>query len=391
MINFGLTDTGFVAPTYDEWLDDIEDDFRSRFGDDLVLTSNSNAGILARMIAWRETEICQQLEMVYYSGFYSTATGTTLDRLGANRGVIRKAATPSHVTIKVETDGEYLIQTGEQFENADGLLFDLTDDLITTKDSDGKWTGTGNLESEDTGAMTNVEANTITIISNPDENVLSVTNPEKAEGGQDDETDEEYRKRLIAENTAKPGATLNGIKSALLNVTGVREVSIVENPTDVTDQYGNLPESVHIYCLGGTKSEIAQALIDHLPAGCVLNGKQSVDAVDATGNKKTVLFDYATDKPVFVQVHIKTDDEWNTDSGADSIKTQIADYINQLEMGQTVFLTKLYPIIYGQDGVEEATVTIGTGKNSLSSSDITTEQFEAPSCGTANIEVVIDG
>ena len=43
-IKFGLTNRGYIAPTFAEWLDDIEDDFRSRFGDDIVITSNSNFG-----------------------------------------------------------------------------------------------------------------------------------------------------------------------------------------------------------------------------------------------------------------------------------------------------------------------------------------------------------
>lgn len=390
-IKFGLTNTGYIAPTYAEWLDDVEDDFRSRFGDDIVITSNSNFGILARILAWRLTEISQQMEMVYYSGFYSTANDSALDRLGANIGVPRKVARPSHVDIKIQTDGEYLIQAGEKFETEDGIVFDLTQDVVTAQDTDGNWYGTGELESDETGEMNNVEANTITIISNPDDNVLSVTNPNKASDGQDDEDDESYRNRLIMENAAKPGSTENGIKSALYNLAGVREVSIVPNDTDKIDSYGNLPESIHIYVLGGNKQDIADTLINRLAAGCVLNGSQVVDAIDVSGNKKTIKFDFATDKPIYVKVNVQTNDQWNNDSGADDIKAQIAQAISSLDMGQTVFLTKMYPIVYNVDGVDEATVEIGTSKDNLSSNNITTERFEAPSCDMQNIEVVVNG
>ena len=82
-IKFGITDKGFISPTYEEWLDSIQDDLKSRFGDDIALSSNSNFGIIAEMFAWRLTEIAQQLELVYYSGFFSTANDTALDRLGA--------------------------------------------------------------------------------------------------------------------------------------------------------------------------------------------------------------------------------------------------------------------------------------------------------------------
>lgn len=390
-IKFGLTNRGYIAPTFAEWLDDIEDDFRSRFGDDIVITSNSNFGILARIFAWRLTEISQQMEYVYNSGFYSTAMDSALDRLGANIGVPRKVARPAHTDIKIQTDGQYLIQAGEQFETDDGIVFDLTQDVVTAQSTDGNWYGTGTLESEETGTMNNVEANTITVISNPDDNILSVTNPENASDGQDDEDDESYRNRLIMENTAKPGPTENGIKSALSNLTGVREVSIVSNDTDHVDMYGNLPESVHIYILGGNKQDIADTLVNRLPAGCVLNGSQVVDTVDVSGNKKTIKFDFATDKPIFVKVNVKTNDAWNVDSGASQIQQQVAQFISSLDMGQTVFLTKMYPIVYSIDGVDEATISIGTSQSNLSSSDITVERFEAPSCDLQNIEVVVNG
>lgn len=390
-IEFGLTNAGYIAPTYAEWLDDVEDDFRSRFGDDIAITSNSNFGILARILAWRLTEMSQQMEQVYYSGFYSTANDSALDRLGANIGVPRKVARPAHTDIKIQTDGQYLVQAGEQFETDDGIVFDLTQDVLTAQSTDGNWYGTGTLESEETGTMNNVEANTITVVSNPDDNILSVTNPENVSDGQDDEDDESYRNRLIMENTAKPEPTENGIKSALLNLAGVREVSIVSNDTDAVDSYGNLPESIHIYVLGGNGQDIANTLIDCLPAGCVLNGSQAVNATDISGSEKTIKFDFATDKPIYVKVNVQTNDQWNADSGASQIQQQVAQFISGLDMGQTVFLTKMYPIVYSIDGVDEATISIGTSKDNLSSSDITVEHFEAPSCDLQNIEVVVNG
>ena len=143
--------------------------------------------------------------------------------------------------------------------------------------------------------------------------------------------------------------------------------------------------------MGGNKQDIADTLVNRLPAGCVLNGSQIIDAVDVSGNKKTIKFDFATDKPIFVKVNVKTNDAWNVDSSATDIKEQVAQFISRREMGQTVFLTKLYPIVYDINGVEEATVEIGTSKDNLNDKDIPIEWFEAPSCDVANVEVVING
>lgn len=390
-IKFGITDKGFIAPTYQEWLDSIQDDLKSRFGDDIALSSNSNFGIIAEMFAWRLTEIAQQLELVYYSGFFSTANDTALDRLGANIGVARKIATKSHVQIVIQTDGEYLIQAGEEFETDDGIIFELTDDVITAKDKDGNWTGIGNLESEETGKMNNVLANTVTIVSNPDDTILDVTNPEPATDGEDDETDEDYRKRLVMENAAKEGPTRNGIRSALLNLPGVRDADAVDNDQDEVDEYGNPPYTVHVYVLGGNDHDIAQALNDHVAAGTTLTGSKAINIADESGVVKTIKFDSATEKPIFVRVNVKTNISWNSDDNIADIKADIAEKINSLEMGQTVYLTKLYSNVYDKSGVEEANIQIGTAKDSLGNSDINTKRFEVPVCDADHVEVVVDG
>lgn len=390
-IDFGLHKRGFLAPTYEEILDSVIDDFQQRFGTDLVMTSNSNAGIIARLIAWRETLLIQELQKTYYSAYISTATDSALDRIGANLDLPRKVAEPSFATIQVETDDAYLIEAGEQFETDDGVIFDLIEDITTSQDKNGKWVGTGTVQSVDTGDFTNVLPNTITVVSNPDENIISVTNPEKSAGGQDDEGDSDYRARLIMENVAKPGPSNAGIKSALMNLPGVRQVNIIENPNADADKYGNPPYSVHVFCLGGKEEDIAQCLVDRVAAGITLVGNKVGLAKDATGTMQTVYFDYAKDKPIYAKVNIRTTEEWDVDAGANYIKQDIADYINDLKMGNTVYLTRLYPSVYSIEGVGEARIQIGTDPQHLADEDIVTQPFEATSCNPDNIEVVVDG
>lgn len=389
--DFGLHKRGFVAPTYEEVLDSVMDDFQQRFGTDIVLTSNSNFGIIARLIAWRETLLIQELQKTYYSAYISTATESSLDRLGTNLDLPRKVATPSFADIEIKTEEEYLIQAGEQFETADGVLFDLIKDVVTSKKPDGTYTGIGTVQSVDTGAYNNVLPDTINIMYNPDENVISVTNPEKAAGGQDYEDDAAYRARLIMENVAKPGPSAAGIKSALMNLSGVRQVNVVENPNAEANQYGDPPYSVHIYVLGGKEQDIAQCLVDNVAAGITMAGTKQITAPDNTETPQTVSFDFAKDKPIYATVQIRTNEEWNADEGVQDVKQAIADYVNNLLMGQEVYLTKIYPSIYSIPGVGEAKVQIGTDPNHLYDKDISTEPFEAVSCNTDNIQVTING
>ncbi|MBW0437285.1 baseplate J/gp47 family protein [Lactobacillus crispatus] len=358
---------------------------------ELAMTSNSNAGALARIFARREKASWEQQQLVYYSAYITHAAGASLDYIGSNFGLKRKVDMPAFAQIKITTQEEYLIQAGEQYETESGYQFTLLKDVLTKKADDGTWSGTGWVQSEDTGEETNVPANSITIESNPDDEVISVTNPEPAGGGQDYEDDDTYRERLRMENAARPGSTAAGIRSALINLSGVREVNIVQNPFAEADKYGNPPYSVHIYCLGGNKQDIAECLADYIAAGITMVGSQEMMVKDATGNPLKINFDFATEKQIYAKVQINPNDAWNIDQGADDIKNSVADYINDLEMGDPLYITRLYGPVYAIDGVDDAVIKIGLAPDQLAESDIKQKEFEVAKCDPNNVEVIVNG
>lgn len=388
---WGLTSTGFHVPSFQEILSAWQNGMISAIDPDLVMTTNSNAGALSHLFARREKAMWEQMQLEYYSAFISTATGASLDYIGGNLGLKRKVDMPSFAQIKIVTQEEYLIQAGEQYETESGYQFTLLKDVLTKKDDDGNWSGIGWAQCEDTGKDTNVPANSIAIESNPDDEIVSVTNPEEAGGGQDYEDDDTYRERLRMENAARPGATAAGIRSALMNLPGVREVNIVQNPFAEANKYGDPPYSVHIYCLGGNKQDIAECLADYIAAGITMVGGQELMVKDATGNPLKINFDFATEKQVYVKVEINVNDSWNIDQGADDIKNSVADYISDLEMGNALYITRLYGPVYAIDGVDDAVVQIGTEPDKLAESDIKQKDFEVVRCDPNNVEVVVNG
>lgn len=388
---WGLTSAGFHVPSFQEILSAWQNGMISAIDPDLVMTTNSNAGVLSHIFARREKAMWEQMQLEYYSAFISTATGASLDYIGGNLGLKRKVDMPSFAQIKIVTQEEYLIQAGEQYETEDGYQFTLLKDVLTKKDEDGTWSGIGWVQSEDTGQETNVSADSITIESNPDDEVISVTNPEEAGGGQDYEDDDTYRERLRTENAARPGATAAGIRSALMNLPGVREVNIVQNPFAEANKYGDPPYSVHIYCLGGNKQDIAECLADYIAAGITMVGGQELMVKDATGNPLKINFDFATEKQVYVKVEINVNDSWNVDQGADDVKASVADYINDLEMGSPLYITRLYGPVYAIDGVDDAIIQIGTEPDQLAENDIKQKDFEVVRCDPNNVEVVVNG
>lgn len=384
-LNFGLDDTGFTAPTYDEILDSIEGDLQTKFGTDIVLTPNSNFGIIARLMSWYIFQLIDQLQQTYYSGFVSTASGTALDRLANNVGLTRKVEMPATGQVVIKTSGEYLLQAGELFETDGGVMYELIGDTLTSKQNDGSYQATGDVQCVEAGSLGNSAANTVTIVSNPDDNIISVSNPAPMSGGQDNETDEEFRKRIIAENKSTESATVNGLETALLNLSGVRQVK-VETVAGATDDASN---SIYIYCLGGDRKAIARAIADHVALGTQLKGDITEKVADYTGQLREYSFSFAKELPIYATVKVTTNTGWDADNGPSQIKSAVADYINSLNMGDTVRWTKAYPRIYDVYGVEEADVEIGTSADQTASADIIVESRQVATCNPDNIKVVV--
>lgn len=388
-IEYGLTDTGFAVPTYAELLDAVQTDYQRRWGNDIVLTANSNFGALSMSQAFFISKYYMQLQLVYYAAYVSTATGTSLDRLAANNSLSRNLAAQSQTILHIVTDEQYLIEAGTQFETASGVVFDVEDNVITEQQSDGTYSVDERAISDEYGSDTNVGAGTITIVTSPDESILSVTNVAETNGGSDDETDDHLRRRIIAETAANPSATINGIKTALMNVNGVREVNDIENMTDATDSYGNVPYSVHLYLLGGAKTDILAALAKYAGFGPLFVGSESGQVADVTGDMKTYYFDYATPVTIYADVSLKTNSNWDADSGKGEVQELLSEYVNELEMGANIILTKMYPDIYSIGGVDEATIMIGRSTDALGTTDIQLDKFEAPQMVATNITVEV--
>ena len=384
-LNFGLDDTGFTAPTYEEILDNIEGDLQTKFGTDIVLTPNSNFGIIARLMSWYIFQLIDQLQQTYYSGFVSTASGTALDRLANNVGLTRKVEMPATGQVVIKTSGEYLLQAGELFETDGGVMYELIGDTLTSKQSDGSYQAIGDVQCVEAGSLGNSAANTVTIVSNPDDNIISVSNPAPMGGGQDNETDEEFRKRIIAESKSTELTTVNGLETALLNLSGVRQVK-VETVAGATDDAPNL---VYIYCLGGDRKAIARTIADHVALGIQLKGDITEKVADYTGQLRDYSFSYAKELPIYATVKVTTNTSWDADNGPSQIKSAVADYINSLNMGDTVRWTKAYPRIYDVYGVEEADVEIGTSADQTASADISVESRQVATCKPDNVKVVV--
>lgn len=92
---FGLTETGFIAPSVEEMRDAINSALRSVFGPSLDLSDGSILGQIIGIVSERLGDLWELGEAVNSSMDPDQATGTNLDALCALTGTIRESARAS--------------------------------------------------------------------------------------------------------------------------------------------------------------------------------------------------------------------------------------------------------------------------------------------------------
>ena len=166
-------------------------------------------------------------------------------------------------------------------------------------------------------------------------------------GGRYRETDEELRERFKLSPSRLGKATATAIKTALLSVNGVSDVSVEENQTMATDSDGRPPKSVEVVIKGGEDLDVANTLYDTAPAGIEFVGDVSTEIRDVNGRPYAQFYSRVVNIYISVRVtYTKYDEEEFPSDGAQVIQQTILDSINDLPVGKDVIQGRISANIY---------------------------------------------
>ncbi|EHM01283.1 hypothetical protein HMPREF9103_00126 [Lentilactobacillus parafarraginis F0439] len=379
-----IDENGYTPLNYDDALDTVQGFIRRENGEDTNVSPRSFWGTLARVMAKIAVNIDQNGENVHDSGYIQQSTGVNLDRVGGNYGLMRKQAEAASVTLSFTGTAGYVIPTGTVFMDDKGNEFYTVDDCQL----DVNGVGSTIVVSSELGSQYNVDAGTIVNQQSPVEEIDNVTNSQAAEGGQDMETDLDFRNRLLLASNSNESGTINGVYTALMNTQGVTAVKSVYNASiSDNDSYGNPPKTVHYYVQGGTDQDVANTIFRVGGGGITLYGSLSKTVLDDSGSIQTIFFDRPQETPIYVKASIRVSDSFDQSEGTDDVKAAIEGYIESLKMGDTVVTNQFFSNIYAIDGINYADVEIGTDKNKLSTNNIALTAFEIPVITDDNVEV----
>jgi len=331
---YGMVASGFNPKPINIILDEKKAKAQELFGLNVDLTETSPLMMMLEVQSMEEARLWEMCESFYYSGFVDFATGDSLDRIAALIGETRKPATQSTVTVRFTgVNGTNIPQyTVVQTDGDNPVQFET--DVADTIDPVG-WVDIV-CTAINPGINGNVGAATIIVLKTTISGVTSVNNTYAAVGGTDVELDSNFRVRIKGQVTQIARGTLDAIKLAIMDVSGVISVTVVED----LDTH-----MVSAYIDGKTQpdTEVNDAIEGVRPAGI------------------PVYWYGVTSQTIYVRADVNVNDSAPADV-VTQIKDAIISYIGSLAAGDDVIYMKVIDTIYDIEGADNWIEDITTVK-----------------------------
>lgn len=330
-----IDNTGAIIPDTQDLLQEVQDEWKSVFGDDLDVSPSTPQGrmidaeVIARSgVVRNNADLANQINP-------NLGTGVFLDAVSALSGLSRTSSTHTTVTATVTGTPGVVIYEGARAETGAGDLFECTS--ATTIPASG--TIDAPFRSVETGSVP-CPANSLTVITDTILGWDSVDNASAGILGASTQSDNSFR--ILRNNTlALQGISANeAIISALYDTDGVQSLSFRENTADTSQTIDGIlmdAHSIYVCVNGGTDSDIAQALLTDKTQGAGYNGTVTVTTTDAvSGQSYDVKFDRPTSIPVLSRITVKLSGA--TGGPTSQIKQNVVDYASGLIDGENGFV-----------------------------------------------------
>lgn len=386
MADYGITSIGFNKKTLDILKTEFEENLKSEdaFGESIDFSEQDPLFQFSMPILYLASELWEVAENVFYSASPKFAEGNLLSNTGKYIGIARKQASRAGNSIRIIGDADTSVSAGFRITTENGIAFETLEDAVIEESG---YVDTS-IIAVNPGASSNVAENTITVIVNPLLGVTSVTNPQATAGGQDEESDVEFRARYDTSTAISSGSTIDAIKANLLTLTGVEDVTITENETDV-EVNGIPPHSFETFVYGGQDAAIAEAIFEKKPGGIKAFGTTTIDVADSQGVLHTIGFTRPTSVDIYFKITKTVDSNYLVDGDA-QIKNAILNYISDVKLGQDVVVYKVISLISNLNlsGLLDIIVELSLDGVTYSSNNISIDTNSVAITSLDKIEVI---
>lgn len=328
--------TGIHSPTYVDILNYLKAQFKTIYGSDIYLESDSQDGQIIGIYALGISDANAAFIQTYNNYSPQTSQGVGLSNAVQINGLQRLVPSNSSVDLvitgtpgKTITNGA-VTDTLNQRWNLPLIVVIPVSTTITVTAS-----------AANPGAIL-AQAGTVTTIATPTLGWLSATNPLAAVPGLPVEMDSDLRIRQQASTMLPSKTVMDGITGALRSIVGVAEIIGYQNNTNATDANGVPAHNISYVINGGDANLIGAQLFLKKSPGTGTYGTTTVTYVDAFGVSNNVSFFRPTIVDIQVEVTVHAQLGYQNSSSV-LIQQAVINYLNNvLSIGDDVYYTRLY-------------------------------------------------
>lgn len=323
-----ITASGFIGKTLIQYKTEIDTKYLaidSQWNIRPESLDGSAIAINSEMFANQD----DQIGLAFSACDPDTAIGQGLNNLSSINKVFRKGATFSTSQVNISGIDGTTIPAGKTVRSkANGSLWSIDSGVIISGLTNASVTCLT------PGAQT-ASAGDLSVIADPVGGWQSVTNPNAAILGDDEESDSDLRIRRKREVAKQSNNQIDSIRAAISGLDGITHLFVDENEEQATDTNGVLGNSYIIFVAGGNGGDIAKAMAGKKNPGCGQNFSNTLfpnkEVVNTTTPEHGAAFRATFFRPytktIYIDVKVKETGNLSSSAAAD-IENAIVEYSN---------------------------------------------------------------
>jgi len=301
-MSFKFTNTGLQTQSFEEIFNEIADEYRAIYGQDINIAQDAPDGQRVGISATASLDMQAFAAWLYNSLDPDLASGVALNRIIKLVGITRRPATQSVWDLQVASSTAITLPAGYTVEDDLGQEWSINSPMSLPAG-----TNTVTFRALEFGAVEGVsgaviEQSTIVV------GVTSIVASVDSAVGVDEETDEQLRVRRNRSLENPALSTIGGLFAKLANTPGVTDIRVYENNTDTTDSDGIPAHYTYSVVEGGEIGDIVETIVKNKTAGAGTLGSVSGNYIETLtrpdGSTFTITHTMQFDRPLFVSVYI---------------------------------------------------------------------------------------
>jgi uncharacterized phage protein gp47/JayE len=364
-----LTNSGYDAKRAAEWREEIRNAYENATGLSPDWSRDTFLAQITAIMADRLGELSQEVLNAYDTFNPQRARGVYLDVIGSIYGISRLRPTYSVVDVTLKGDAGTVVPIETEIQDKNNNIWiqeseaDLGSNGEATVQFRAEERGRIVIDSKDIDTA-NDQGSIVTAVSGLGEAV----NNSSGDTGRDEETDNEFRERVISSQDRLGKASLDSIRSSIIqDVSQVTSAEIIDNSEDYTVQSPNgldvASKSFVLYIYPKSVSDqaeyeksIAETIFKNAPSG-IKSGLENSSDQDVSvfykvndGYTKEFSWQWVDDKTITVDIDIDTIPSASVSDVDQEIKDEIIAYFDQVLPGED---TNKLPILGRLSAIDE--------------------------------------